>query len=147
VLARLLLLAIPLCAGVALGSQAPTNAALARYVGPVRATWVSVVVSLICLSIGVAINREGGNLLAVANAPRWTLLGGCMGVIALVGTVVSVPRLGAAATITLIVVGQLATAAAVDHYGWLGVAQRSLDAPRLLGLALLVAGGVLVVRR
>jgi transporter family-2 protein len=33
-----------------------------------------------------------------------------------------------------------------DHFGWLGLSQRPLDLPRLLGVALLV-GGVILIRR
>jgi len=35
------------------------------------------------------------------------------------------------------------TSLAFDNYGLLGLAQRSVDAPRLIGVALLVAGVVL----
>jgi bacterial/archaeal transporter family-2 protein len=37
-------------------------------------------------------------------------------------------------------------ALAVDHFGWLGVPERQIDLPRLLGVALLV-GGVVLIRR
>jgi transporter family-2 protein len=33
-----------------------------------------------------------------------------------------------------------------DHFGWLGLAQRSIDLPRLIGVALLI-GGVVLIRR
>ena len=33
-----------------------------------------------------------------------------------------------------------------DHYGWLGLAQRPIDLPRALGVALLI-GGVVLIRR
>lgn len=144
---RLLVFLVPLCAGVALGSQAPINASLARHVGPVRAVLVSVTISLLVLLVIVSVDRGGGRLAALATAPPWSLAGGFLGAIVLIGTVVAVPRLGTAATITLLVSGQLATAAAVDHFGWLDVAQRPLDGPRLVGLVLLATGGALVVRR
>jgi transporter family-2 protein len=146
-LLRLLIYVIPLIAGVAMGAQAPVNVTLARYVGPLRATLVSVTVSLLTLAVLVGLDRQGGSLPAVGAAPRWALSGGLLGVMVLVGTVLSVPRLGTATTITLIVTGQLATAAVVDHFGLLGVAQRPLDATRVLGLAFLLVGGALVVRR
>jgi transporter family-2 protein len=130
-----------------MGSQAPVNATLARYVGPLRATLVSVTVSLLTLAVLVGLNRQGGSLPAAGTAPRWALSGGLLGVMGLVGAVLSVPRLGTATTITLLVTGQLATAAVVDHFGLLGVAQRPLDATRVAGLALLLMGGALVVRR
>jgi transporter family-2 protein len=33
-----------------------------------------------------------------------------------------------------------------DHYGWLGLAQRPIDLPRVFGVALLI-GGVVLIRR
>jgi transporter family-2 protein len=33
-----------------------------------------------------------------------------------------------------------------DHFGWLGLTQRPVDAPRLIGVALLI-GGVVLIRR
>ncbi|MCK9916271.1 DMT family transporter [Microbacteriaceae bacterium K1510] len=44
------------------------------------------------------------------------------------------------------VTGQMVVALAVDHYGWLGVAQRPIDVPKMIGVALLV-GGVVLIRR
>jgi uncharacterized membrane protein YdcZ (DUF606 family) len=35
---------------------------------------------------------------------------------------------------------------AVDHFGWLGATQRALDAPRLIGLIVVLAGVWLTVR-
>src|ERR1700738_5021873 len=90
---RLLIALIPLCAGVALGSQAPVNAALARHVGPVRAALVSVTVSLLTLLLITSLDRGGGRLAALADVPRWSLVGGLLGAVVLVGTVVAVPRL------------------------------------------------------
>jgi uncharacterized membrane protein YdcZ (DUF606 family) len=44
------------------------------------------------------------------------------------------------------VVGQLATALTVDHFGWLGFPQQPLTLVRLAGAALLF-GGVLLITR
>lgn len=33
-----------------------------------------------------------------------------------------------------------------DHFGWLGLAQRTIDLPRLIGAGLLIAGVVLIRR-
>jgi transporter family-2 protein len=38
------------------------------------------------------------------------------------------------------------TALAFDHFGWLGILERHIDLPRLLGVALLI-GGVVLIRR
>ena len=43
--------------------------------------------------------------------------------------------------------GQLLAAVLIDRFGLLGIAKQPIDATRILGLVLLVAGVVLVVRR
>jgi transporter family-2 protein len=32
----------------------------------------------------------------------------------------------------------------IDHFGWLGVAQRPIDLPRILGMGALLLGGYLI---
>ena len=44
------------------------------------------------------------------------------------------------------ITGQMLASVAFDHFGWLGLAQRPVDVPRLIGVALLI-GGVVLIRR
>lgn len=57
-----------------------------------------------------------------------------------------VPKIGAATFIALLVAGQMLASVAFDHFGLLGLTQRPVDLPRLIGVALLI-GGVLLIRR
>jgi transporter family-2 protein len=57
-----------------------------------------------------------------------------------------VPKIGAATFIALLVAGQMLASVAFDHFGLLGLAQRPVDLPRIIGVALLIAG-VLLIRR
>ncbi len=50
------------------------------------------------------------------------------------------------AFIALLVAGQMVASVLIDHVGWLGVGQRSVDLPRLLGVLLLV-NGLMLIRR
>ena len=81
-------------------------------------------------------------------APWWYWVGGGgMGVVVVLTITVVTPRLGAAATIGLLIAGQLAMGAAIDRYGWFGVDQVPLTWPRALGVLLLAAGALLALRR
>src|SRR3954452_12155646 len=51
-----------------------------------------------------------------------------------------IPRLGAASFIAFILVAQLVTSAAVDQFGWFGMARRPVDITRMVGLIVIVAG-------
>jgi transporter family-2 protein len=55
-------------------------------------------------------------------------------------------QLGAAALIGLLVTGQMIASITIDHFGWLGLPQRPIDFPRLIGVALLI-GAVVLIRR
>ncbi len=79
--------------------------------------------------------------------PAWMWLGGAMGAFIVFSITLATPRIGAAATIGLIIGGQLIMGAAIDRFGLFGLEQIPIGWPRLLGLALLAAGAVLSLRR
>ena len=56
------------------------------------------------------------------------------------------PRIGALLLLSLTVAGQMVASIVVDHYGLLGFPQQPATLLRLLGVAFLVAGIVLVSR-
>lgn len=57
------------------------------------------------------------------------------------------PRIGSFATIGLLIAGQLAAGAVIDALGLFGLARIPVTATRSVGLALLAAGAVLVLKR
>ncbi len=83
---------------------------------------------------------------AAARIPWWAWSGGLFGAIFVGLSIVLVPQLGAATFIALLVAGQMLASVTFDHFGWMGLTQRPLDLPRLIGVALLV-GGVVLIRR
>jgi transporter family-2 protein len=58
----------------------------------------------------------------------------------------SVPKLGAAGMVSLVIVAQVIGATILDQTGFLAVVSRELGSLRILGAFLLLAGAVLVVR-
>jgi hypothetical protein len=56
------------------------------------------------------------------------------------------PRLGATAAFIHIILGQLLTGVAIDHFGLFGGAVRPLDLRRAVGLLLVVVGAYVVLR-
>ena len=70
-----------------------------------------------------------------------------MGAFIVFTVTLAAPRIGAAATIGLVIAGQLVMGAAIDRFGLFGLERISLHWPRLLGLALLAAGAGLSLKR
>jgi transporter family-2 protein len=140
----LLLLLFAVVAGSFLPLQAGVNAKLAHFVGgPVRASMISFVVGAIALFLVVLLfYRSTGN--RASDAPWWAWVGGLLGAFYVTATVVVPVRLGAAAFFGILVAAQLVTSVLVDQFGWLSFPQHQASPMRLLGVALLISGALLV---
>jgi bacterial/archaeal transporter family-2 protein len=136
-----------IAAGAMLPVQFGINAQLAAWLGsPVRATFVSFAVGTALLLVAVALFSRGvaeGRDLGAA--PWWVWVGGLLGAFYVLGSVVTAPKLGAAALFAFILAGQAVASLAVDHFGWVGFDENPITPGRLLGIAL-VAAGVAAVR-
>ena len=96
------------------------------------------------LAVLLALREPVPSLQAIARAPWYAWTGGLLGVIYIAGSIVLIPRIGAATVVALIVVGQLLGSLAFDHFGLLGVPVHEIGLPRILGAGLLIAGVVLI---
>jgi len=102
------------------------------------------VVFMVCLAATLRDPVPTAN--TVGRVPWWAWSGGIFGAIFIALSIVTIPKLGGAAYIAILVTGQMIAALAFDHFGWLGIPERSIDLSRLFGVALLV-GGVVLIRR
>jgi bacterial/archaeal transporter family-2 protein len=139
---------VGVAAGCVVGMQAPINSRLGRSVGSVQAATFSFLVGTVVL-VAIAAFVNGGltELGQLGRAPWWAFVGGLLGAVYVTVALVAVRTLGASGLTAATITGQLLISVVIDRFGLLGVAKQQIDAPRVLGLALLVAGVVLVVRR
>jgi transporter family-2 protein len=139
--------AFAIAAGAMLPVQFGINAQLASWVdSPLRATLVSFAVGAAVLLVAtLAFARGWPGADRVAAAPWWVWIGGVLGAFYVLGSVVTAPKLGAAALFAFILAGQAIASLAVDHFGWVGFEENPVTPGRLLGIAL-VAAGVAAVR-
>jgi len=145
---RSLAVLVGIVAGCLVGMQAPINSRLGRVIGTLPAASVSFLVGTAALLIITSIVGGGlGALGGVGRAPWWALIGGLLGAVYVAAALVVVRTLGAAGLTAVVITGQLAVSVAIDRFGLLGVAKQHVSAQRVIGLVLLVAGVVLVVRR
>ena len=144
----ILLLLLALAAGVLLPVQAGVNAQLRSVVGsPLTAALVSFLVGTAGLGTAAVIFRAPTTLRAAwAVAPWWLWVGGLIGALYVVATIVLAPRLGAATLVAAVVAGQMIASLLLDHYGLLGFPTHSLNGLRVLGAALVIVGVILVQR-
>jgi bacterial/archaeal transporter family-2 protein len=135
-------------AGCLVGMQAPINSRLGKALGDVQAATFSFLVGTAALVLVAAFVRGGlGNLGHVGRAPWWALVGGLLGAVFVTVALVTVRTLGASGLTAAVIAGQLMISVVIDRFGLLGVAKQHIGTSRVLGLVLLVAGVVLVVRK
>ena len=147
-MSRALAVLIGVGAGCLVGMQAPINARLGKTVGGVQAATFSFLVGTVALVSLAFILRGGlGSLGHVGRVPWWALVGGLLGAVYVFVALEAVRTLGASGLTAVVILGQLAISVAIDRFGLLGVARQSIDLQRIIGLALLAAGVVLVVRK
>lgn len=135
-------------AGVSVALQQVLNANLRAQLGsPWWAGSVSYLVGLAAM-LAVALLTPhprlsgAGTLTGAGSWFSWT--GGFFGAVFVGIAILMVPRLGAATTLALIVVGQMTGALVFDHFGVLGIQQHAASPIRLAGAACLILGVVLV---
>lgn len=135
-----------LLAGIGVAIQAPTNATLARASGStVLAALISFAVGTMLLAV-VWLATDRTTPAAVRGVPVWAWLGGLYGAVFVTAAAYAAPRLGVASMLMIAIASQLAMAVAIDHFGLFGIRAEPITASRMLGLALVV-GGVILVRR
>lgn len=147
-MSRGLAVLVGVAAGCLVGMQAPINSRLGKSVGSAEAATVSFLVGTVALVLILLVARGGlGGLGQIGRVPWWALVGGLLGAVYVSVALVAVRTLGASGLTAVVIAGQLVISVVIDRFGLLGVARQSIGAQRILGLALLAAGVLLVVRR
>ena len=133
-------------AGGLIALQAPINAELGKATGNIAAALVSFVIGTVALAAIVVLSGKAGGLASTFDVSWYYLLGGLLGAVYVANALIAVSAIGAGGVAALTVAGQLAASVAIDRFGLFGLDQVPLTPERLLGVALLFAGTILVVR-
>jgi len=142
---RVLTLLVGLLGGVSVGLQGPIAGSMGRKVGGAAGSFI-VHVSGAIFSGLLLVARRGENIREWRTLSWYMLVSGIFGLILYLTLVHTLPRVGAATAVSLIIVGQLLIGMIFDHFGWFGVPVRPMDVSRLIAAALLLAGGYLMAR-
>lgn len=143
-------LLVALGTGAALGVQATANSSLGARIGPVTTGLLDIIVGgALALVIFVLFRARltTAGWPAIRGASFGVTLAGVLAVVAIAGTAFALPRVGVAAGISAIILGQMLVALVVDSTGWGGVERFPLSITRLAGLVLMAIAVWLVVPR
>ncbi|HEV2873586.1 MAG TPA: DMT family transporter [Thermoleophilaceae bacterium] len=139
---------VTVVAGGFVAVQAPANNVLSKSVGTFGAASVNFIVGTICVLLVTFAFAGGFAGDEGAQSPPWYywLVGGLGGVAIVVSTLVAVRELGAGGVTAAVIAGQLTLSVVLDRLGVLGLDERAVTWEKVLGIALLAAGTVLIVR-
>ncbi len=135
-------------AGIAGAVQVAVMGRFGERVGAIEALAFSLLLSTLVASVAMLAFR--GSLAGFGEAlraPKWLWVGALMGAFIVLTITIAAPRIGIVAVTALLIAGQLGTAVAIDRYGLFGVDRIGLAWPRVAGIALLVLGAALTLKR
>lgn len=138
-------LLIGVLGGIAIGFQNPLASMMGTRIGLFQGAFIIHLSGALVAGLLVFI-APGGQLAAWRSVPWYALWAGALGVIVVVAVTFTIPRVGVAATVGIVMTAQLIVAAWLDHNGFLGSAIHTFDGMRALGMTLLVAGTWLVLK-
>jgi transporter family-2 protein len=131
-------------AGLAGSVQVAVMGRFGGRIGVVEALVFATSIQLVLAVAILLVARLGtGGLGGAFRAPAWMWAGGLMGLVVVLTITFAQPRIGATATIGILIAGQLVMGAVIDRFGLFGVDEIAITWPRLLGIALLAAGAAL----
>ena len=140
--------ALAVTAGLAGSVQVALMSRLGERIGVAEAlAFASVLTAVLAFAILLALRRSVAGYERALHQPWWMLLGGVMGLLIVFTVTYSGPRIGVAATVGILIAGQLAMGAAIDRFGLFGSERIALHWPRLLGIGLLAVGAALSLRK
>ena len=144
-----LLILIVAVAGAGIPLQVAANKRLEKAVeSPALAVSLSFLVGAVAM---IALTYSGwlgrGKLSGAASAPWWAWAGGVLSTAVVVASIVALPQAGTGAVVAATVFGQLLAAAVLDHFGWLDVPQIRVNAWRVGGAILLLAGALMMQKK
>jgi len=143
-----LLIVLGVGAGVLSATQTTVNGRLGVVLGSaVAAALVSFLVGLVALLVIVLVSRPSvGRTTATAAVRPWYLVvGGALGATFVLASTYAAPVLGISVTVSIVLLGQLASGLSVDRWGVLSAPRRHVGTRKVVGV-LLVLAGVLCVR-
>jgi transporter family-2 protein len=143
-----LAVALAVLAGLAGSVQVAVMGRFGGRIGVFEALSFSTAVQLLfSLLILLAVRGGTGALPSAFRTPAWMWIGGLMGLTVVTAITFAQPRIGAAATIGILIAGQILMGAIIDRFGLFGVEQIAISPVRVLGIALLGIGAALSLVR
>ena len=129
-------------AGMSVCMEMSLNSLLGRHVGVLRSTLAPFITGLIALLIILffVTGERLGSLNQWMKAPWYSLFGGLFAALFVAINIFIIPKVGIAAGLSAVIVGQLLLSTFFDSMGWFGLERIPISLPRIIGMVLLIVG-------
>lgn len=132
-------------AGALLPVQAGLNTKLSKAIeSPVYAATISFIVGTIGLILYILLTKQTIVWTGIKTVPFYVWIAGLMGAFYVTVIILSFPKLGPGLTFGLVVAGQMFISALLEHYNILVSEHKPINFYRILGMAMIVAGVILI---
>jgi bacterial/archaeal transporter family-2 protein len=139
---------LAIVAGLAGSVQVAVMARLGDRVGVFGAlAWATFLTAVIAFLLLLVVRQSVAGFVDAAHQPLWLWSGAVMGVLIVLTITFAGSRIGVAATVGILIAGQLAMGTLIDRFGLFGVQRVAIAWPRVIGIVLLAAGAALTLRR
>ncbi|WP_372611347.1 DMT family transporter [Aquicoccus sp.] len=132
--------AVMLAAGIGIPVLAALNAQLGQRLGSPFAAGVILFVVALCAGIVVLLLTGPAPILKAPQVPRHLFLAGLLVAFYILSITFVAPRFGVGNAVFFVLLGQLISAAAIDHFGLFGAQISPLSLARAGGITLMAAG-------
>jgi transporter family-2 protein len=141
-----IIILVGLAGGVAVGLQSPLASMMSQRLGMLESVFIVHIGGALFALLPLLFFYGGGKLSQWRSVPWYALFAGAFGLVVIAAISYMIPRIGVAGSIITVVAGQLLVGTALDYFGWLGAAERPLDATRIIGLGVVMFGVWLTVK-
>lgn len=136
-------------AGVAAGMLSATQTAINGTLGreidsPLGSSLVSFIVGTLLLALVCVFMRGVREETVPGNRPWWMWIGGALGALYVLANVVISGAIGTGLSVIILLVGATAGGLVVDHFGILGAARDAINAKKIVGIVIMIAGAAAI---
>lgn len=138
---------IVLIAGAMTSYQPLINAKLSQHLNsPIWASFLSFAIGTILLFVVGYLLTGKMMQLEMTGLKWWMFTGGVLGAVFVTVALYTVPYLGVASLVALLITGQLIASALLDHFGVLSETANPITLQKIIGLSLLGVGAVVTLK-
>lgn len=132
---------VMLAAGIGVPILAALNAGLGKNIGsPTAASVVALTVALVLAAVVLIIVGDSEHLSKITLAPKHYLIGGAFMAFYLLSITFVAPKFGVGNAVFFVLIGQIISAAVIDHFGLFGAQVSPISLTRAAGIGLMACG-------